>query len=70
MTKKDASDWMSQWRAAAQALDEVREEELALLDESRNAAIAASFFIVPGEERPPAKTSGLVEQQAIFLRAR
>jgi len=36
----------------------------------RNAVIAASFFIVPGEERVPANTSGLVEQQSGFLRAR
>lgn len=61
---------MAQWRAAGPALASVRAEELALLDESRSGVIAASFFIVPGEERPASETSGLVEQQAIFLRAR
>jgi hypothetical protein len=65
-----AKKWMAQWRAAAGALEEFRAEELSRLDENKNAAIAATFF--PHGEFPiaPSLTSGLVEQQRIFLKAR
>lgn len=61
--------WMEQWRAAAAALDAVRAEELGRLNETRNAEIAASFFVEPSPLRKNSQTSGLVDQQALFLKA-
>jgi len=57
--------WAAQWKAAGPALEAVRVRELGELNEAKNAVIAASFFLEP---KPPRKTSGLVEQQAIFLK--
>lgn len=60
-------------RAASTALGAVQAQELAQLDEAKSAKIAATFFIAPGvgiERLQNDQSSGLVEQQAIFLRAR
>jgi hypothetical protein len=73
MKQSDAQAWVAQWRAAAPALESVRAQELAELDESKSARIAAGFFIAPGEgarRLQKNESSGLVEQQAVFLRAR
>lgn len=61
---------MAQWRAAGAALDQVRREELSQLNQARNAQIAASSFVTVPPHRRDSQTSGLVEQQAIFLKAR
>ncbi|MEI8313221.1 MAG: hypothetical protein WCH98_20925 [Verrucomicrobiota bacterium] len=73
MKESDAQAWVAQWRAAVPALESVRAQELAELDESKSARIAASFFIAPGDgakRLQKCESSGLVEQQAVFLRAR
>jgi hypothetical protein len=68
--------WIQQWQAAAEALAEVRRDELAAMSEADAAAAALSIMSLPlGEdsvaaERDGAQTSGLVIQQAIFARAR
>ncbi|MCX7868421.1 MAG: hypothetical protein N2322_00570 [Terrimicrobiaceae bacterium] len=69
MDEEEKRAWVKQWKAGARALRAVRAEELSRLDESRNARIAASFFVVDNHRRQSSQTSGLVEQQAIFLRA-
>jgi hypothetical protein len=72
-TPEEQKKWMAQWRSAEVALLEVKREELrALSDEEAQAACDlllanADEFYVP----PQMKTSsGLVEQQRIFMRAR
>ncbi len=72
-TPEEQKRWMAQWREAEVALLEVKRAELrALTDEDAQAvcdvllANADEFYI-----RPQMKTSsGLVEQQRIFMRAR
>lgn len=71
-TPEEQKIWMAQWRSAEAALLEVKREELrALTDEDVLAACDllladADQFYVP----PKLKTSsGLVEQQRIFMRA-
>jgi hypothetical protein len=69
MNVAETKKWMEQWRAAGVALEAVRAEELGRLDEFQNAAIASSFFSPENRTMEGRETSGLVEQQAIFLRA-
>lgn len=61
-----AAAWMQQWKAAGPALQRVRDEELRALDGSR-ALEAASFF---DRARTTNNYSGLIEQQAWFMRKR
>jgi len=62
---------MSQWRAAGPELEAFRVQELATLDPAQNACTAAAFFSHAGNGNSQEReTSGLVEQQSIFLRAR
>lgn len=70
MNRTETKKWMDQWRAAGPALEAFRAEELSRLDESQNAIIASSFFAGRTRRSEDGETSGLVEQQAIFLRAR
>jgi hypothetical protein len=65
--------WMRQWQSAAVELEKVRTRELREMSEESSAELfnrcaipAADFWISP--ER--AESSGLVEQQAIFMRSR
>jgi hypothetical protein len=65
--------WMSQWQSAGLELEKVRTRELRELSEESSAELfnrcaipAADVWISP--ER--AESSGLVEQQAIFMRSR
>jgi len=72
-TPEEQKKWMAQWRSAEVALLEVKREELrALSDEEAQAACDlllanADEFYVPPQMRT---SSGLVEQQRIFMRAR
>jgi len=69
MNALEMKRWMKQWRAAGPALEAFRAEELRCLSEAGNAAIASTFFATQNKT-DVVETSGLVEQQALFLRAR
>jgi hypothetical protein len=64
--------WMGQWRSAAVELDLVRSRELRELSEEASAelfnrcAVPPADFWIPPER---AESSGLVEQQAVFMRS-
>ncbi|MBX3175260.1 MAG: hypothetical protein KF709_12665 [Gemmatimonadaceae bacterium] len=69
-TTEQAQSWMRQWRAAAPALARVRAAELATVDvvvvaEELEGALDARMRM-----EPPPPSSGLVEQQRVFARAR
>jgi hypothetical protein len=70
MNVEDQKRWMKQWRAAGPALEAVRVGELRELNEARRAEIVSSFFVLESHLRRNTITSGLVEQQEIFHRAR
>ncbi len=61
-----AVEWMQQWRAAGPELQRIRDNELRALDGSQ-ASRAASF--VDGQ-RSTTNYSGLIDQQAWFMRKR
>lgn len=72
-TPEEQKRWMAQWREAEKALLEVKRAELRALTEHDVLAACdllladADHFYIP----PRMKTSsGLVEQQRIFMRAR
>lgn len=63
-------EWVAAWKRAGPALERVRRQELRTLDVF--AAIArlcgtADYTVAP---RAPKPTSGLIEQQRVFRRAR
>jgi|688.fasta_scaffold476780_2 hypothetical protein len=62
--------WMDAWRAAGEALDIVRRQELRALDGHKAIALLtgiANYRLEPRKARP---SSGLVEQQRWFMKAR
>jgi hypothetical protein len=65
-----AAEWMSQWRAAAPALQEIRDRELREM--SDDDAVRAADVALPGWRPNSARSdiiqSGLIEQQAWFMR--
>lgn len=66
----DATRWMKAWRSAAEALERVRREELRSLDGRKAIALLtgpADYRTVPRKARA---SSGLVEQQRWFSKAR
>jgi len=61
--------WVDTWRRAGEALDEIRRHEI----ESADTQLAIRQLFGDGDwvaDTPPSTTSGLVEQQAWFARAR
>ncbi len=72
-TPEEQKKWMAQWRLAEVALLEVKREELRALTDDE-ALDACDIVLANAEEfyvSPQMKTSsGLVEQQRIFMRAR
>ena len=73
VTPEEQRAWVAQWKKAAVALDIVKREELQKLTEEE--AIEASNMLLgmvtfPRPPGPGDKTSGLVEQQRWFAKAR
>ncbi len=72
-TPEEQRAWMAQWRSAEKALLEVKRQELRALTEeealaaTRELLASIPFPLPPELER---KTSGLVEQQRWFKKAR
>jgi len=66
----EARAWMAQWRSAASALARVRATELQAVDLWRVADELEDALLASMRREPAACTSGLVEQQRIFARAR
>ncbi len=71
-TPEEQRAWMAQWRSAEKALLEVKRQELRALteEEAQLDVVLLSMISFP---RPPShrdQTSGLVEQQRWFGRAR
>ena len=65
--------WMDQWRSAAIALEEVKREDLQAMTEEQACAMSNMLLSMgpfPESGRVLSNTSGLVEQQRIFMRAR
>ena len=62
--------WMQAWRAAGPALERVRREELRRLDGRRAIELLTGPADYRQEPRKARPSSGLVEQQRWFMKAR
>jgi hypothetical protein len=69
-----ALEWLGQWTRAAQELQRIHDAELRVLseDDARRASEAVLGLVDPASipMDPRWTTSGLIEQQRLFLRAR
>lgn len=65
-----AADWMRAWRSAGEALERVRREELRAIDGRRALALLTGPADYRQEPRKARASSGLVEQQRWFMKAR
>ena len=63
-------EWMQAWRSAGVALEKVRREELRALDGRKALALLTGPANYRKEPRKPRQSSGLVEQQRWFMKAR
>ena len=66
----DAARWMQAWRSAGPALERVRREELRNIDGRRAIALLTGPADYRREPRKARLSSGLVEQQRWFMKAR
>jgi len=62
--------WMRAWKSAGPALERVRREELRTLDGRKALALLTGTADYTKEPRRVRPTSGLVEQQRWFMKAR
>lgn len=72
-TPAEQQQWMLQWRSAAVALEELRRKELRELTDEKAREISQMLLSaapIPGDPRNKSTTSGFVEQQRIFAKAR
>lgn len=67
---ENAVEWMRAWRSAGAALERVRREELRSLDGQKALALLTGTADYRQEPRKPRASSGLVEQQRWFMKAR
>jgi len=70
LTTEQQKVWIQQWKNAAVALEQVRREELECLSNDERVAIASRLGLSPKANICMSTTSGLVEQQRLFLKAR
>lgn len=72
-TTEQQRRWVEQWRTTGPLLEAMRVEELRALTDEQARAISESLLASvpsPHDWRPDPSTSGFVEQQRIFARAR
>jgi hypothetical protein len=65
-----AVEWMRAWKSAGESLERVRREELRALDGHKALALLTGPADYRKEPRKARASSGLVEQQRWFMRAR
>lgn len=66
----NAAEWMRAWRSAGKALERLRREELRSLDGHKALALLTGHADYRQEPRKARTSSGLVEQQRWFMKAR
>ena len=65
----DARRWVRTWKQAGPRLERLRREELRRLDPQRAIALLCGEADYTKPPRAPRPTSGLVEQQRVFMKA-
>jgi hypothetical protein len=62
--------WVETWKTAASALDKIRRDELTAFDYEKNFEIIDSMLQYACDHAETRLTSGLVEQQRLFMKLR
>jgi len=70
MTRDEAREYVERWRKAGPELEKVRREELRVMRHQEQAELIDSLLEAGLRHAQPSTTSGLVEMQRIFARAR
>jgi hypothetical protein len=70
MNQKHLKIWVETWKHAGDELDDIRRQELQAYDYSKNQAIIDSMLQWTCEHSQVRLTSGLVEQQRLFMKMR
>ena len=68
--QENARRWMQAWRTAGPLLEQVRAEEIRATDTVKAMEMLDELFTHAALSQPVRESSGLIEQQAIFSRAR
>jgi hypothetical protein len=68
--KTDTLKWVHSWKQAGAVLEKLRQAELEHVDVQKTIAYLNDAFESALVHSPPKSTSGLVEMQAWFLKAR
>jgi len=66
----DDREWLRNWQAASPRLESLRRESLARVDVAKVIEVLTDAFEAALRHGPPRRTSGLVEQQALFMKGR
>ncbi len=66
----EARQWFARWKAASATVDKVRADEIRSCDTAAAMEMLDGMFDHAARDQGPRETSGLLEQQAIFARAR
>jgi hypothetical protein len=70
MTDDEARQYVARWKQAGPALEKVRREELRMLSDDDVRSQIHALLEIAGYVPQNRPTSGLVEQQRIFMKAR
>ena len=68
--QENAKQWIESWKRASDALKEVKQRELRAYDYEKNQAIVDGMLQWAFEHRKERLSSGLVEQQRLFMKMR
>ena len=68
--ESDSKAWIERWRRCGPVLEEIRRRELREFKQSENAHIVDGLMQLGHDPPVRRETSGLVEQQRLFRRAR
>ena len=66
--QENAQQWIESWKRASVALDAVKRQELRTYDLAKNQAIVDGMLQWAFEHRELRLSSGLVEQQRLFMK--
>jgi hypothetical protein len=70
MTSEEAREFVERWRKAGPELEKVRREELRALTDAEARELFRSLLELASLHRQNRPTSGLVQQQRLFQKAR
>ena len=70
MTDENARTWVAAWRRAGPLLERIRREELRTFTHEEHAELIDARLQIGCDLRSERPTSGLVEQQRLFGKAR